>query len=133
MMFLDGEAASSQLVPVRLEVGDLLGDTADVGPEPEEAAGDATEPSVMEEREPTEADQETLTEVAGTAAAGDPDEAPGVEPIVFVASASKRSTKFHRIDCTSAKKIGAKRRLEFATEAEALDHGLEPCRKCIDS
>lgn len=138
MMFLDGEAGSLQLIPVRIAVGSLVSDDGE--PTFDDDIDDTliqTPPESVEPPAP-EAEGESTPEPVDTAPEEEElhddsvrDEGPGVDGPRFVASRSKRSTKFHRIDCQSARNIDAAKRLEFQTETEALESGLEPCRKCI--
>lgn len=50
---------------------------------------------------------------------------------LFVGSSAKKSMKYHRTSCKSAKNITAKLRVDFATAADAEARGLKPCRTCI--
>jgi len=129
MMFLDGEASSLQLVPVRLDVSTLLADAEEATPT--QAALPASDPDTeaVAEVEP-KPEVRADTEAVADEVAFDADETMPAR-MLFVASRSKRSTKFHRVECTAAGKIAASKRLEFATADEALSEGLEPCKKCI--
>lgn len=53
------------------------------------------------------------------------------KPHPFVGSSSKKSTKYHRAECKSARSISEKTRIDFASAADAEARGLKPCRTCI--
>lgn len=138
MMFLDGDSASVQHVRVRLDVGEVL-DAVEKGeisrdltlePDPDDTlvvplvAAPAPEVEAGVVPSPVGERTELPDDPAG-------DDTMRAAAPAFVASSAKRTTKFHRVGCLSAKKIDASRRLEFQTESEAIGRGLEPCRKCI--
>jgi hypothetical protein len=133
-MFVEGEPQSLQLVPVRLDVGSIISRREpDALAEPGSIDMDDTVPATFVPGDPVDLDATipaTPLEEPELAPA-EPDEAPAKPAVLFVASRSKRSTRFHRPDCLSAKKIARSKRLEFHSRQAALAHGLEPCKKCL--
>lgn len=86
-------------------------------PEAREIAAAAPATAVAEPEEPAA--------VAGV----EPEPAPGSGG-EFVASRSKKSTKYHRAGCNSVANISDDARVWFATRAEAEAAGLQACKLC---
>ncbi|HET7711840.1 MAG TPA: DUF4388 domain-containing protein, partial [Thermoanaerobaculia bacterium] len=136
--FEEGTSDSRQAVPLRLDIGSLLGiDVHGEGEAPQEKRRapfvvpdvDSGE-WVIDVTSPALAAEEVVAPeiAAGTAV---PAAAPGPAPMRIVASSNAR--KFHRETCKSVRRIEESTRLFFDSEAEAVRRGLKPCRLCITS
>ena len=116
----------------------------EVGDETAEGATEAeVEEPKVEEREPAAKSRKAKSRKARprkarprkarpeTKSEEGPTETLNVVPVV--AGSSRRSAKYHLVDCQSAKKIAKGKLVEFKSEAIAQDAGLEPCKRCLAS
>jgi PAS domain S-box-containing protein len=148
-VFVDGEIPALQLVPLRIEVANLVVKRLSGAVPPPSTSFDATAELKAALAESTFDGDETMTdevpfdgdETQPVPAAlyavqmeleteAEPVAAPAPADVV-IGSTSAKSKKFHRPSCMNAKRIAAAARREFASADEALAAGLEPCRLCL--
>src|SRR5207237_5973349 len=134
-VFVDGEIPALQLVPLRIEVATLVVKRLSGGA----AAAAPTFDAAAELSAAFAFDgDETLTDQPAATAEFDTEfDADSTQPVLrvveepVIGSTSAKSTKYHRPACMNAKRISAAARREFASVAEAVAAGLEPCRLCF--
>ena len=150
--FVEGEVASLQLVPLRIEVAPLIVKTlnsrsappaapAIIEPEPVIELKPVIEPepivepepelqTATPEPEPIEAPPETQHSALSTqpSVPSTQHSAPTTQHSLI---ASSKSKKFHKETCNSVKRMPAEGRVLFATADEAREAGFEPCRLCF--
>jgi PAS domain S-box-containing protein len=128
-VFVDEEIPTLQLVPLRIDVAELIVHQLDHAHVPARSGLQAIDVASIVD--------EVVTELAIDDIASSADEIThNIEAIasnaeILVAAASGKTKRFHRASCAAAKRFADETRVVFMSAADATNAGYDACRMCF--